>query len=306
MPKLRRRVFDESWKLVLEKYFWEFLDFYFPHIAQLIEKAKGHQFLDQELQKIVPKSLSRKRRLDKLVRVYLQDAREIWLLIHLEVQTYTDAEFAGRMFSYHYRIFDKYQKPVASLAILADSSPGFRPNSFDLVAFGKTFVHFQFEVVKLLDWQGKEEILQTEKNPFAIVTLASLKAFEKNLQSRYQWKYLLTRLLYDKGYTAVDVFNLYYFLDGIMVLPENLEIQYNQEIAKLEEAKTMPYITTAERIGIQKGIQEGKQLGLQEGKMETARNMIREGMAISLIVKLTGLPEHAVRQLQEESRKENQ
>ena len=49
--KLRERAFDESWKLVLEKYFWECLDFYFPEISVQIDKKRGYAFLDQELQK---------------------------------------------------------------------------------------------------------------------------------------------------------------------------------------------------------------------------------------------------------------
>jgi hypothetical protein len=38
-----------------------------------------------------------------------------WVLIHVEVQTTRDAEFPLRMYVYHYRIFDRYNKPVASL-----------------------------------------------------------------------------------------------------------------------------------------------------------------------------------------------
>lgn len=31
------------------------------------------------------------------------------------------------MFVYNYRIFDRYDRPVASLAVLADDDPGWRP-----------------------------------------------------------------------------------------------------------------------------------------------------------------------------------
>jgi hypothetical protein len=63
-------------------------------------------------------------------------------------------------------------------------------------------------------------------------------------------------MLYDKGYTQAKVFALYDFIDSIMVLPEHLEIQYDTEVREYEKEKKMPHITTAERIGIQKCIQQ--------------------------------------------------
>ena len=254
--KVRHREFDAGWKKVLENHFWDFLDFYFPEMSIKIDKSRGYAFLDQELAKIMRKSDSKKRRVDKLAKVYLQDQREIWILVHLEVQTYRDDEFAFRMYTYSYRIFDKYQKPVASLAILADPSPEFFPKSFEMEALGKVFVRFEFAAVKLLDWQGREEELKKHPNIFAIVTLASLKAYEKNFATRYDWKLLLTKFLYEKGHTQATIMALYEFLDAIMVLPEDLEIRYNDEITQYEEARKMKYITTAERIGIRKGRKE--------------------------------------------------
>ena len=72
--KLREREFDESWKKILEKYFWDFMNFYFPKIIQKIDQNKGYTFLDQELAKITRESQSKSRRLDKLVKVYLKGA----------------------------------------------------------------------------------------------------------------------------------------------------------------------------------------------------------------------------------------
>jgi predicted transposase/invertase (TIGR01784 family) len=77
-----------------------------------------------------------------------------------------------------------------------------------------------------------------------------------------------------------------------MVLPENMEIAYNKNVARLEEGKSMPYITTAERIG--------RREGRKEGKIQTARKMIREGLDVALIAKVTGLPKKTVEQLRKE------
>ncbi|NUM37217.1 MAG: hypothetical protein HUU50_21950 [Candidatus Brocadiae bacterium] len=283
--KVRDRAFDESWKLVLEKYFWECLDFYFPKIIAQIDKSRGYVFLEQELQRISPKSDSKKRRVDKLAKVYLKDQTEMWVLIHIEVQTYKEEEFARRMYSYHYRIWDKYEKPIASLAILADNNSQFCPKEFRLKAFGQEFMQFHFLVSKIWDWKDKEKDLKKNPNIFAIVTLASLKAYEENFASRAQWKLLLTKMLYERGYSQKEVFDLYYFLDGIMVLPEPMEIQYNNEIILLEKEATMPYITTAERIGRSEGKKEGKKEGRKEGRKEGEIKGKIEGIEAILDIK---------------------
>ncbi len=298
MSKLRRRVFDEGWKLILESHFWEFLEFYFPHILEQIEKEKGYTFLEQELKKIRIRGKGKKRRVDKLVKVYLKTQKEVWLLVHLEIQTYLDQEFAQRMYCYHYRIYDLYQKPVASLAILADMSQDFRPCSLELTALGMKFVHFEFQIAKLLDWAGKEEELKNHKNPFAIVTLASLKASENNFQTRYQWKALLTKMLYEKGYSEKSILELYQFLDGIMVLPEDMEIQYNEEIEAYEKEKTVPYITTAERIGIQKGRMEGRQEGRMEGKQEGMQKALVQVILDILELRFYEIPQAICQKIQ--------
>ena len=54
----------------------------------------------------------------------------------LEVQGSAQAEFAERMFVYHYRLFDRYRQPVASLALLADTTASWRPTQFGYQALG--------------------------------------------------------------------------------------------------------------------------------------------------------------------------
>ena len=61
-----------------------------------------------------------KRFVDKLVRVALLNGDEEWIYIHVEVQGTKQAEFAKQMFFYNYRIYDRYDRSVASLAVLAD------------------------------------------------------------------------------------------------------------------------------------------------------------------------------------------
>ena len=59
--------------------------------------------LDKELQPIVRQAEHGRRYVDKLVKVWLKDGEERWLLIHIEVQTRKEGEFPERMYVYNHR-----------------------------------------------------------------------------------------------------------------------------------------------------------------------------------------------------------
>src|SRR5262245_55363191 len=113
-----------------------FLDLLFPQVYTDIDWSRGYESLDKEFQQVVrPAEISR-RYVDKLVKVWTKDGGECWVLIHVEVQTTRDPEFAKRVYVYNYRVFDRYDRPVASLAVLADDDLNWRPNSFHNRQFG--------------------------------------------------------------------------------------------------------------------------------------------------------------------------
>src|SRR5712691_3101875 len=106
--------YDSPWKEAIEHYFPAFIAFFFPHIFAEIAWHRGYEFLDTELERVVRDATVGRRYADKLVKVFLQDGQETWLLIHIEIQGYPDPAFARRMFIYHYRIFDRYGVEVVS------------------------------------------------------------------------------------------------------------------------------------------------------------------------------------------------
>ena len=176
----------------------------------------------------------------------------------LEVQAQADPLFPRRMFTYNYRIFDHYDRPVVSLAVLADQRIDWRPDGFSWDLWGCR-VGIHFPVVKLLDYAKDWTSLEASDNPFAVCTMAHLKAMEtkKDLQKRRQWKVNLARRLYDQGHDRKYVINLFRFIDWILTLPEELTREFWQEIQIIEKEKAMPYVTSIERLGMQQGLQQG-------------------------------------------------
>jgi Putative transposase, YhgA-like len=115
--------FDSPWKEALDRYFEAFLLLLFPQIHGQVEWSRSYEVLDKEFQQVVREAEVGRRYVDKLFRVWTLAGEESWALIHIEVQTTPDADFPRRMYVYNYRVFDRYNKPVASLAVLAGTNP---------------------------------------------------------------------------------------------------------------------------------------------------------------------------------------
>jgi flagellar biosynthesis/type III secretory pathway protein FliH len=61
----------------------------------------------------------------------------------------------------------------------------------------------------------------------------------------------------------------------VLTLPEALEEDYHRAIQAIEEAEHMHYVTTAERIGMRKGHQEGLDQGLASERRLLLRQVTR-------------------------------
>nr|NCR51630.1 cytosolic protein [Microcystis aeruginosa S11-01] len=73
-------------------------------------------------------------------------------------------------------------------------------------------------------------------------------------KKRKEAKLALTKRLYEQGYQREDIINLFKFIDWLMSLPAELEQEFQQELNQYEEEKRMPYITSVERMGMEKGM----------------------------------------------------
>ena len=241
--------YDSPWKEALDAYFEPFLALLFPTTHAEIDWSRGHESLDKEFQAIVREAEIGRRHVDKLAKVWTLDGAERWVLIHVEVQTSRDADFPERMYVYNYRIFDRYNQAVASLAVLADDDPHWRPSEFRQALFGCE-TGIRFPAVKLLDFASKEVELEASENPFSKVVLAHLKAMEtrKDVVNRYVWKVRLIRGLYERGLGAKEVRELFRLIDWLMALPVESSKQFWTDLEKIQKEDKMPYVSTPERV----------------------------------------------------------
>ena len=252
---------DTPWKQILEGYFPQFMAFFFPEAHSEIDWRRGFDFLDSELQQVTLEAETGKRIVDKLVKVYLQNGREKWILLHIEIQNQKEADFSERVYIYSTRLFDKFRRGVASFAVLGDTDPYWRPQSFNQSALGSRH-DFSFQIAKLVDYKERVEELAASDNPFAVVVQAHLAAQatkgKTSQQRRRQRKYSLTTMLYDRGWSEQEIIDLYRFIDWVLTLPLELEAAFRDDLETYERGKNMPYISAIERMGEARGEARGK------------------------------------------------
>jgi hypothetical protein len=248
---------DSPWKQILQQYLQEAMAFFFPAIAAVIDWQVPPVFLDKEFRKIAPDAKTGRRYADQLVQLQRKRGKPLILLLHIEIQASPEANFAERMFVYALRIFDYFRQPATSLAILCDANPPWRPAQYHF-SQPETELLFRFGTVKLLDYKTQWAMLEASTNPFASVVMAQLKMQEtkQDKAARKVWKLWLIRRLYESGYNQTDVVNLFHFIDWLLKLPKALDDEFWQDLQTYEEERTMPYITSVERIGRRIGREE--------------------------------------------------
>lgn len=258
--------YDRTWKEALQEYFNPFLGLCFSEIHGLIDWSKPTQSLDKEMEQIARGADSGTRFADKLFQVWLREGTEARVLIHVEVQSQEESNFAKRMYQYNYRAFDLYEQPAISLAVLGDDRASWRPSAYRYTLDGYRLT-MEFPIVKLLDYETQWQSLEENSNPFAVMIMAHLKtkATTGKPQDREQWKWHLVRGLFERGYDRDEIQKLFRLVDWMMTLPEALQRSFEAKVTRYQEDRQMPLLSHMEIRAMEKGMQQGIEQGMQQG-----------------------------------------
>ena len=111
------------------------------------------------------------------------------------------------------------------------------------------------------------EELESARNPFAAVVLAHLKSLQTRQDpgQRRDWKVRLVKSLFERGLSAEEIRQFFRLIDWLMDLPRELETEFWEEIQRFEEERQMPYVTSIERIALERGLEQGEVRGLRRG-----------------------------------------
>ncbi|MCF2446321.1 hypothetical protein L0657_20350 [Dyadobacter sp. CY345] len=259
---------DTLWKGILENICDDFLKFFFEDAEKLFDLERGFQFLDKELEQLFPtEEIEAPKFVDKLVKVYTKTGKEDWILVHIEVQGYDDKDFAKRMFTYFYRILDKYGKPVTAIAIFTDANKKFHPAIYGYKYLGSKII-YEFNTYKIIEQD--ETVLIENENPFAIVILTVLLALKKKKlddESLFDLKYSLAKNLLRRKIPKKKIDDLLIFLQRyITFADQGYNVKFDKEIGELTGNQNSMGIREMVLDKAKKeGEKEGRLLGLDEG-----------------------------------------
>jgi hypothetical protein len=208
------------------------------------------------------------------VEIYLLNGPNACIFLHIEVEKSSKSNLPERMFTYNTRFRDLLKMPIASIAILIDSRKNWRPNHYKEELWSTT-VEITFPIIKILDYRDRVLELEASSNPFSAVILTQLAVMKKeNPAAKLNTKIELSKRLYAKGWQKQDLLTLFKFIDWVIVLPSELELEYTQTIEKIEDEFKMTYVSTAERVGIRKGTVIGEEVELRKGEVIGASKIL--------------------------------
>jgi len=308
---------DYLWKGILEDIFDDFLRFMHSNADEIFDFSRGIEFLDKELEQLFPpeKDEFSVKIVDKLAKVYTHEGTEEWILIHCEVQGEYKPDFPHRMYTYFYRIFDKYGKRISAYAILTEKSPKARIDKYATEFLG-TKLEYHYNVYKISQ-QSEEELLQSN-NPFAMVVLTARSVLKKKRLDDdvlMEIKLKLARKLFEKSFDKEKIRKVMNFLRRYIHFEKSENnITFEQHLDQITGRTTTMGIEElilraskheGMKIGEKRGEMRGEKRALERRNREIVTNMLSKNLSEEMITDITGVPLEYVRKVKSEITKNN-
>lgn len=211
------------------------------------------------------------------------------------------------MFRYFYRIYDKYNKEIIAVALFTDASSK-STDTFEYVYFGTRLTYtYNKYVLNHFD----EEQLKASPKLFSKALLAAyyFNHTKRDPIKRFAYKEaLLKEVSLLKNCSDIEISALFYFVDYLLALPEDLSKELNEEIVTFiqkEEFRMVELrredmsptfaaiVESLEKRGMERGIKQGIEKGIEQGRLSTTEEFVRKSLLnhldVEVIANITGL-----------------
>jgi hypothetical protein len=251
---------DGPWKEALDFAPLLFLQRFVPEIVDDLDRTEDYQSLDEELRKWSGQDDEGVRRVDRLL--LFKTLRGDPLYLHIEVQCFHDKELGRRVMTYRHRLRGRYGQPVITIVILGDDRKRWRPRKHKEGKYGSADT-CEWIPIKLLDLSKNIAELEKEDNVFALFIAAHLAtmATRKNLRKRQEAKIRILSNLQTRKLEKADGQTWYRLIDWLMNLPAEMNRTVVTTVFQQQTEEGMKYVSFAEQMGIEKGIETGELLG---------------------------------------------
>ncbi|MBH8573057.1 Rpn family recombination-promoting nuclease/putative transposase [Nostocaceae cyanobacterium CENA369] len=279
---------DRLFKELLSTFFVEFLDLFLPQVVSQIDRD-SIQFLPQEV--FTDVTSGEKKEIDLLAQVRYQ-GQETCFLIHVENQSYTETAFAKRMFKYFARLHEKYDLPIYPVVVFSFDEPlRPEPQIYRVTFPDLNVLEFRFAAIQLnrLSWRD----FLNQPNPVAAALMSKMNIKEPE---RPRVKAECLRLLATLRLDPARMQLISGFVDTYLRLDAVEEQAFQATISTMgltQQEEIMEIVTS------------WGEKAAQKTRQEIALNLLREGMTTEAIVRVTGLTQEQVQQLQAQLTQEN-
>ena len=221
-------------------------------------------------------------RLSKNVLTYIRSAiqaqfqnRSSYFLIHVENQSYNQANFNKRMFRYFARLHEKYDLPIYPVVVFSYDKPQkAAESSYQLEFPDFKVLEFNYRVLQLnrLNWRN----FLNQRNPVASALMAKMQIASID---RPKVKAECLRLLVTLKLDPAKMQLISGFVDTYLNLNETEEQIFRDELGTIEseqKEQVMEIVTSWMRTGIEQGIEQGRKEGLQRESALILRQLKRK------------------------------
>jgi len=236
---------DQLFKELLSTFFIEFVELFLPEVAALMERD-SITFLPQEY--FTDLITGDRKIIDLIAKVRFQ-GQDAFFIIHLENQSFSEAEFARRMFFYFAKLHQEYLLPIYPVVIFSFDKPQ-RPEStnYKVSLANLEVLNFNFTSIQLnqLSWRD----FLNQQNPIAAALMAKMKIQPIDRPKvKAECLRLLATLKLDPARTRL----ISGFVDTYLTLNVTEEQTFQTELDRMglnKEEKVMEIVTSWMRTGM--------------------------------------------------------
>ena len=236
---------DQLFKELLSTFFIEFVELFLPDVAALMDRD-SITFLPQEY--FTDLITGDRKIIDLIAKVRFQ-GQDAFFIIHLENQSFSEAEFARRMFFYFAKLHQEYLLPIYPVVIFSFDKPQ-RPEStnYKVSLANLEVLNFNFTSIQLnqLSWRD----FLNQQNPIAAALMAKMKIQPIDRPKvKAECLRLLATLKLDPARTRL----ISGFVDTYLTLNVTEEQTFQTELDRMglnKEEKVMEIVTSWMRTGM--------------------------------------------------------
>ena len=261
-------------KELLRLHLPDFMKLFAPRIAKDIDWS-SFEILDKELNEL---TRIKKRSNDVIAKVKYKNVL-VFLIIHIELQSQSEAGFARRMFVYYSRLHEKYGLPIYPIVLCTYDMPRRpEPDYYQIHFPGLKVLSFRFQVVQLnrLDWHK----FKTSRNPIACALMAKMKMANTE---RYDVKLESLQNLGKLNLNEASKSLISCIVDTYLKLDAREERKFQFALNRIEpqlKERVMELTTSWMQKGEKKGEKKGAKKGEKKGKLigvrETVLRLLRK------------------------------